>query len=294
MRSSDASRRSTAASSLPIWQSCAISGAAAVVAEAVTIPLDTAKVRLQTQRLEAASVPKYRGPLQTIGVIVREQGVRAPFRGLVAGTHRMCVFTGIRLGLLDTMKDLACRPDGSLPLGREAGCALVTSGVAITLANPADVVKVRYQNGSGVNYRSVLDSYRTIIREEGLLGGLWKGYTANLVRNCTISAVELTAYNKSKQLLLSSGLSDGPHVHVGCGLFAGLLATLLGSPADVVGTRIVAARESSGSLGAYCINMLRREGISSFYKGFIPNFARIGSYNIVLWASYEQFRKLLL
>ncbi len=40
------------------------------------------------------------------------------------------------------------------------------------------------------------------------------------------------------------------------------------------------------------MNMLRQEGISAFYKGFVPNFARIGSFNIVLWLGYEQIRAL--
>ena len=30
----------------------------------------------------------------------------------------------------------------------------------------------------------------------------------------------------------------------------------------------------------------------SLLQGFIPNFARIGSFNIVLWLSYEQIKKL--
>ena len=32
----------------------------------------------------------------------------------------------------------------------------------------------------------------------------------------------------------------------------------------------------------------------SLLQGFIPNFARIGSFNIVLWMSYEQIKKLQL
>ena len=32
----------------------------------------------------------------------------------------------------------------------------------------------------------------------------------------------------------------------------------------------------------------------SVLQGFIPNFARIGSFNIVLWLSYEQIKKLQL
>lgn len=53
-----------------------------------------------------------------------------------------------------------------------------------------------------------------------------------------------------------------------------------------------ATGEAQQSLPSFCMRMLREEGVSAFYKGFIPNFARIGSFNIVLWLSYEQIRAL--
>lgn len=263
-------------------------------AELATIPLDTAKVRLQTQRIQEGVARKYRGPVQTISVIVREQGLLAPYRGVVAGCHRMFVFTGVRLGLLDSLKNAVRKPDGSLTLFREVSAALVTSGLGITLANPCDVVKVRYQNTAGTQYSSVFRAYLQIVQEEGVIRGLWKGYTANLARNCTISAVELTGYSKTKEGLISLGYPDSTATHVGAGLAAGFMATVLGSPADVVGTRLVATVGDTGRLGTYCLNMLKTEGPLAFYKGFWPNFARVGSYNMVLWACFEQLQHLLL
>ncbi len=36
------------------------------------------------------------------------------------------------------------------------------------------------------------------------------------------------------------------------------------------------------------------EGITAFYKGFLPNFARLGSWNVVMFMSLEKVRKLYL
>lgn len=51
----------------------------------------------------------------------------------------------------------------------------------------------------------------------------------------------------------------------------------MGSPADVVGTRIMTDR-SSNRLGLlpYVAKMVKEEGLASLWKGFLPNFARIG------------------
>ena len=58
---------------------------------------------------------------------------------------------------------------------------------------------------------------------------------------------------------------------------AGFAATCIGSPADVVGTRIMTDRSATRiGLGHYVAKMLREEGVRSLYKGFLPNFARIG------------------
>lgn len=76
---------------------------------------------------------------------------------------------------------------------------------------------------------------------------------------------------------------------------AGLVATILSNPLDVVATRMMAAKNTQcvqkGTL-ATILDIWRREGIGAFYSGFGPNILRIGSFNIVLWLSYEQIRKL--
>lgn len=60
-----------------------------------------------------------------------------------------------------------------------AGCT--TGAMAVTFAQPTDVVKVRFQaqvrlanSGSVKRYSSTLEAYKTIARDEGIRG-LWKG-----------------------------------------------------------------------------------------------------------------------
>lgn len=59
---------------------------------------------------------------------------------------------------------------------------------------------------------------------------------------------------------------------------------------DIVSTRIMIYKERGDNVGMMTLlsTMLREEGVTSFYKGFIPNFVRIGSFNVVLWMSLEQ------
>ena len=70
-----------------------------------TIPLDTAKVRLQLQKKAATSdgvvLPRYRGLLGTIITIAREEGISALWKGIIPGLHRQCIYGGLRIGLYD-------------------------------------------------------------------------------------------------------------------------------------------------------------------------------------------------
>ena len=68
------------------------SAAAACVAEASTLPLDTAKVRLQLQTLSAGgSSIKYNGPIDVIRRMCAEEGWRSLYNGLTPGLHRQVI-----------------------------------------------------------------------------------------------------------------------------------------------------------------------------------------------------------
>lgn len=42
------------------------------------------------------------------------------------------------------------------------------------------------------------------------------------------------------------------------------------------------------------IQTVMREGPAAFYKGFIPSFSRLVSWNIVMWVTFEQIKILVV
>ena len=92
---------------LPLWVKMITAGLAGSWAEICTIPLDTAKVRLQIQgsQLKAGEAPKYKGMIQTVGVIMKEEGAFALFKGLNAGLQRQILYASIRIGLYDNVSE---------------------------------------------------------------------------------------------------------------------------------------------------------------------------------------------
>ncbi|NXY19324.1 UCP3 protein, partial [Atrichornis clamosus] len=304
-------------------------GMAGCIADLCTFPLDTAKVRLQIQgevRIpRTISSVEYRGVLGTLSTMVRTEGARSLYSGLAAGLQRQMSFASIRIGLYDSVKQLYT-PKGTDNTGLAArllaGCT--TGAVAVACAQPTDVVKVRFQasgapSESARRYSGTVDAYRTIAREEGIRG-LWRGTLPNIARNAIINCGELVTYDLLKDALLRAQLMTGedgtggtwpgaipvpttpnpgsspPLDNVPCHFVAafgaGFCATVVASPVDVVKTRYMNAGPGQYRNALSCLlALLMQDGPAGLYKGFVPSFLRLGSWNVVMFVSYEQLQR---
>ncbi|THG17341.1 hypothetical protein TEA_018320 [Camellia sinensis var. sinensis] len=280
----------------------ASSAFAASFAELCTIPLDTAKVRLQLQKKsvagDALTLPKYKGMLGTVATIAREEGLASLWKGIVPGLHRQCLFGGLRIGLYEPVKTLYVGDNfvGDVPLSKKVLAALTTGALGITIANPTDLVKVRLQAegklppGVPRRYSGALNAYSTIVRQEGV-GALWTGIGPNIARNAIINAAELASYDQVKQTILKiPGFTDNVFTHLLSGLGAGFFAVCIGSPVDVVKSRMMGDSSAYKSTLDCFVKTLKNDGPFAFYKGFIPNFGRLGSWNVIMFLTLEQTR----
>eukprot|EP01026_Neomeris_dumetosa_P014160 TRINITY_DN1508_c0_g1_i12.p1 TRINITY_DN1508_c0_g1~~TRINITY_DN1508_c0_g1_i12.p1 ORF type:complete len:298 (+),score=29.93 TRINITY_DN1508_c0_g1_i12:85-978(+) len=288
---------SSSSKPLPFPNLFCASAISACTAEITTLPIDTAKVRLQIQ----TGSSKYRGLLGTISTIAREEGLPALWKGLTPGLHRQVLYGGLRIGLYEPVKGLFVGKDhqGPVSLPIKVLAALTTGAVAITIASPTDLVKVRMQAegklpaGTPKKYPSAIAAYGIIAREEGL-ARMWTGLGPNIARNAIINAAEMASYDQIKQSLMATGyFKDNVQTHLISGLGAGFFAVCIGSPVDVVKSRIMGdtAGKYRGVLDCFYKTFVN-DGVTAFYKGFIPNFGRLGSWNVIMFLTLEQVKKL--
>ncbi|XP_019719892.1 mitochondrial uncoupling protein 2-like [Hippocampus comes] len=276
-------------------------GTAACIADLVTFPLDTAKVRLQVQgeirKAEGANARKYHGVFGTISTMVRTEGPMSLYNGLVAGLQRQMSFASVRIGLYDSMKQFYTRGTESSGIVTRLMAGCTTGAMAVALAQPTDVVKVRFQAQArladgGRRYNGTLDAYKTIARDEGVRG-LWKGCTPNITRNAIVNCAELVTYDIIKEVILKYNLmADNLPCHFTAAFGAGFCTTVVASPVDVVKTRFMNSSANHYSSAVNCaLTMMKNEGPTAFYKGFMPSFLRLGSWNIVMFVTYEQIKR---
>ncbi|KDR13776.1 mitochondrial uncoupling protein 2-like [Zootermopsis nevadensis] len=302
----------------PIAIKLLTAGSAACVADFASFPLDTAKVRLQIQGEGRALVTvntgsallvrppravQYHGLVDTIITIARQEGARSLYNGLSAGLQRQMCFASVRLGLYDSVKTLYQQlldgnRSGGLNIGTRVAAGLTTGALAVLLAQPTDVVKVRFQaqqralgTQTAPRYKSTLQAYRMIAKLEGARG-LWKGTFPNVSRNAIVNVSEIVCYDVVKDLILQHNLmKDSVPCHFTSAVIAGFCTTVAASPVDVVKTRYMNSAPGEYRSAVECsLRMFAQEGPAAFYKGFIPSFCRLVSWNIVMWITYEQFK----
>ncbi|KAM6960487.1 dicarboxylate carrier UCP2-like [Aplochiton taeniatus] len=242
---------------------------------------------------------KYKGVFGTIKTMVKTEGPSSLYNGLVAGLQRQMSFASVRIGLYDSMKQFYTRGSDNAGIGSRLLAGCTTGAMAVAFAQPTDVVKVRFQaqvrlaDGDTVKrYKGTIDAYRTIGRDEGIRG-LWRGCLPNITRNAIVNCSELVTYDIIKELILKYNLmTDNMPCHFTAAFGAGFCTTVVASPVDVVKTRFMNSSPGQYNSASNCaITMLKKEGPKAFYKGFMPSFLRLGSWNIVMFVTYEQIKR---
>ncbi|KAJ1657373.1 hypothetical protein IWQ61_003214 [Dispira simplex] len=279
---------------VPFW----FGGFSASVATVCTHPLDLVKVRLQTNH----SGPS-RGMFSTLVAVGRHEGLLALFNGLSASLLRQATYSTVRFGVYDIVKHKLTEnhPAGEkLPFYKMLIAGSVAGLVGGIFGNPADIVNVRMQNDGQLpvaqrrNYKHAMDGFLRITREEGLIS-LFRGLGPNTNRAVLMTCSQLASYDGFKQLLLSTPyFQESVITHFSASLLAGVFATTVCSPVDVIKTRIMNSSKGGrykNALDAF-VQTVRHEGVGALFKGWLPSFSRLGPHTIITFMVLERISGL--
>lgn len=135
----------------------ASAGIAACLAETMTLPIDTAKVRMQIATRQhlvgGAGDVKPMGFIRVLERMVRDEGITAWWKGLPAGLHRQIIYATLRISMYPHIRDFVGQQAPVLPdLGVKIVAGMASGALGMTVANPTDVVKVRLQSAITAAY----------------------------------------------------------------------------------------------------------------------------------------------
>lgn len=167
---------------------------------------------------------------------------------------------------------------------------LLLQGLAAFVGNPMDLVKARQQSSS-TGKISMVGHMKDIFASQGIRG-FWVGANATVSRAVILGSVKMATYDEAKgkiSKILVCKQSDVKVVVLGS-IFSSFCLTFASAPIDLVRTRLMTGNVKQ-SMTATFIQVYKKEGVSGYYKGFYPLWARNAPYNILQFMLWEQLCK---
>ncbi|XP_051996820.1 mitochondrial glycine transporter B-like [Xyrauchen texanus] len=259
-------------------------------------PLDLVKTRLQTlQNNMHPGAPKV-GMITVFLNVIRTEKLFGLWKGVspVSPVRFMrCIpGVGIYFSTFYSLKQHLIQ-DGSPGAGEAVLLGAGARCMAGVVMLPITVIKTRFESGR-YNYVSVAGALKSVCKNEGPRA-LYSGLTATLLRDAPFSGIYVMFYSQAKKYLPHeiSSSSYVPLVNFGCGVVAGILASLATQPADVVKTHMQVSpalyRKTSDAIRF----IYAEHGLSGFFRGAVPRSLRRTLMAAMAWTVYEQLMALM-
>ncbi|XP_061442941.1 mitochondrial glycine transporter isoform X2 [Rhineura floridana] len=249
-------------------------------------PLDLLKTRLQTLQ-PCVNGSGHVGMVTLLFKVVRTESILGLWKGVSPSFARCIPGVGIYFSTFYMIKQrfLLDRSPTALESVFLGGTSRT---IAVVCMLPITVVKTRYESGR-YGYESIHGALRNIYRSEGIQG-LFSGLTATLLRDAPFSGIYLMFYTQTKKIAPYDQVDPAlaPLVNFGCGIFAGILASLATQPADVIKTHVQLSSEKYLQTRQAVALIFRDYGLAGFFRGAVPRALRRTLMAAVAWTVYEQ------
>jgi solute carrier family 25 oxoglutarate transporter 11 len=142
---------------------------------------------------------------------------------------------------------------------------------------------------------------KDIIAKDGF-GSLYKGLSAGLLRQATYTTARLGIFGKiTEEAKKANGGSNLPlWQKAACGLTAGGLGALVGTPADLTLLRMQAdatlpaeQKRHYKGVGDALVRIVKEDGVSGLFRGGGPTVVRAMSLNMGMLASNDQAKEMI-
>eukprot|EP00041_Stephanoeca_diplocostata_P020880 m.477605 g.477605 ORF g.477605 m.477605 type:complete len:300 (+) comp21688_c1_seq25:385-1284(+) len=177
----------------------AAGSAAGVTAVVLTYPLDVVRARMALQQ-EGKSTTRYKHMFDALVTVGRTEGTAALYRGLSATVGGAAPYTGLKFCAYEALKRTAASilhvDEQDLPSTARVGAGAMAGLMALTAVYPFDVIRRRMQtHAGGARYSSLWNAFTTILNQEGIRKGLYRGLSLNYIKTLPNVAIYLSLYD---------------------------------------------------------------------------------------------------
>ena len=279
-------------------------GVAGIIAELVTLPVDTLKVRAMVAGEHKSHMNPLQRAMSRVKATYNYGGARAFYggrAGSVAAVQRQMVMNSVKIGFYEQVRDKYCElfnvsnNPSKMPMSIKFLSGCTTGVLAVCVGQPTDVVKVRCQANPS-RYKTSFQAYKEILKYEGVKQGLWRGTVPSAKRSMAVTGAEVGTFDVTKTYLKDHKVfEEGFFLYFSSALFTGFVATIVATPSDVIKT--VYSNKTKHCEYSNVFSCTRdvwvKDGFKGFYKGVVFNGCRLVLWNVCMFVSHEYLIKLI-
>jgi solute carrier family 25 phosphate transporter 23/24/25/41 len=170
-----------------------------------------------------------------------------------------------------------------------------SGALARTLTAPLDRIKILMQTAALLptatnaqqKYTGLIASLRTIHGEEGIRA-LWKGNMVNICRVVPYSAAQFASFDFVKHRCLKGTTRSklNTQERLASGAVAGIVATTITHPMDVLRLQLSVRRDLHTSLDAFR-SIMKEGGPKALFRGYVPTIISLSPFIAINFAVYD-------
>ncbi|GMT11066.1 hypothetical protein PFISCL1PPCAC_2363 [Pristionchus fissidentatus] len=266
-----------------------VGGAAGVLAGH---PLDTVKVRLQTQEVGSKL---YKGTWHCFATIVRQEKICGLYKGITPPLTSLAIINATVFGVHGSIARRFVDPDSTAAHFAAGSAAGLCQSI---IATPSERVKllIQIQNDSAhaPRYTSCRHAAMSLWKREGIKG-MTRGYWATVLRDCPAFGIYFASYDWMAKKMSKDGKMESLTCMqlLTAGGGAGMLSWLFNYPTDVIKTRFQTCT-SYKSYRECLMKALADGGWRSLFVGLNSTLIRAFPSNAATFFTVEMTYRLLM
>jgi solute carrier family 25 (adenine nucleotide translocator) protein 4/5/6/31 len=272
-----------------------LGGVSAAVSKTAVAPIERIKLLLQTQDANAkiSADKKYKGIVDCLVRVPKEEGVSAFWRGNLANVIRYFPTQALNFAFKDTYKKVFCPFNPKTDFWKFFAGNLASGGAAgatsLMVVYPLDFARTRLAADVGKGaadrqFTGLVDCLSKIHKTDGLKG-LYQGFGVSVIGIIVYRAAYFGGYDTLKRVLFSEGKTSIFFKFLVAQFVTGV-SGLVSYPLDTVRRRLMmqSGRKDVMYTGTFdCFRKVyAQEGGKAFFKGALSNILRGMGASLVL------------
>lgn len=280
-------------------------GTAAAVSKTAVAPIERVKLLLQVQDASTTITAdkRYKGIVDVLTRVPKEQGFTALWRGNLANVIRYFPTQALNFAFKDTIKGLFPKYNQNTEFWKFFGTNLASGGLAgassLCFVYPLDFARTRLAadvgKGTSREFKGLGDCLVKIAKSDGPIG-LYRGFFVSVQGIIIYRAAYFGMFDTAKMMFTKDGKKLNFFAAWAIAQVVTISSGVLSYPWDTVRRRMMMQSGRKDVLYKNTLDcamkIVKNEGMSAMFKGALSNVFR-GTGGALVLAIYDEIRKFI-